>query len=303
MLGLIEMIREYSVQSLLNNFDAKIIGDDLIIDGLNLINRKTEFNSILSYVTNEKYLDFVKSNKSIKALIISEEIFDIYQSNLDRKITYILTNKPEILFYQVHNYLYEKTDFYNKFEFPSKIGIECNISKSSVVSPGVIIGNNVTIGPNSVINKGSIIEDNVYIGCNTTIGSEGFQIIEFDENRENIKHIGGTLLKSNSYIGDNTAVCNSLFEGNTIVEQHARIDNLVHIAHNCYVGKSAIITAGVILCGSSIIEDNAWIGVNSTVLNNVVVGKNSLIGIGSVVTKNIPENSKAFGVPARVVSK
>jgi UDP-3-O-[3-hydroxymyristoyl] glucosamine N-acyltransferase len=294
------MRREFNIQNLINIDDVSILGNDVLIDGLNLCNRNTEFKSILSYVTNEKYVESVKSNKSISALVIPEELVEFYNSNIDIKVTYLVAKQPEMFFYRTHKYLYEKTDFYDKFDFASKIGQSSNIHNSVVINPGVIIGNNVTIGANSVINKGSVIEDGAYIGCNTTIGSEGFQIVDFEDHRENIKHVGGTLIKKNAYIGDNTAICNCLFEGNTIIEENARVDNLVHVAHNCYVGKSAILTAGVILCGSSIIEDDAWVGVNSSVLNNVVIGKKSKLGIGSVATKNVPNNSVAYGVPAKV---
>lgn len=294
------MRREFNIRNLINIDDVSILGNDVLIDGLNLSNRNTEFKSILSYATNEKYVENVKSNKSISALVIPEELVDFYNSNIDRKVTYIAAKQPEMFFYRIHKYLYDKTDFYDKFDFVSKVGQSCNIHKSVVINPGVIIGNNVTIGANSVINKGSVIEDGAYIGCNTTIGSEGFQIIDFEDHRENIKHVGGTLIKKNAYIGDNTAICNSLFEGNTIIEENARVDNLVHVAHNCYVGKSAILTAGVILCGSSIIEDDAWVGVNSSVLNNVVIGKRSKLGIGSVATRSVPDDKLAYGVPAKV---
>lgn len=53
--------------------------------------------------------------------------------------------------------------------------------------------------------------------------------------------------------------------------------------------------------GKIIIEDNVFIGANTTILPNVTIGKNSIIGAGSVVTKNIPENSVAVGNPARVI--
>ena len=49
------------------------------------------------------------------------------------------------------------------------------------------------------------------------------------------------------------------------------------------------------------IEDNCWIGGNVTILGGVVIGSGSVIGAGAVVTKNIPPNSIALGVPAKVV--
>lgn len=52
-----------------------------------------------------------------------------------------------------------------------------------------------------------------------------------------------------------------------------------------------------------IVGDNVWIGYGVTVLAGVRIGSNSVIGAKSVVTRDIPENSVAAGVPARVIRK
>ncbi|MDP4195859.1 MAG: acyltransferase [Bacteroidota bacterium] len=52
-----------------------------------------------------------------------------------------------------------------------------------------------------------------------------------------------------------------------------------------------------------IIEDNVFIGMNSLVLKGVKIGKNSVIAAGSIVTSDIPENTIAAGIPAKVISK
>jgi acetyltransferase-like isoleucine patch superfamily enzyme len=51
------------------------------------------------------------------------------------------------------------------------------------------------------------------------------------------------------------------------------------------------------------VGDNVWIGGNVTVCPGVTIGNNSVIGAGAVVTHDIPDNSLAFGVPAKVVRK
>ncbi|MDY6407897.1 MAG: sugar O-acetyltransferase [Pseudomonadota bacterium] len=51
------------------------------------------------------------------------------------------------------------------------------------------------------------------------------------------------------------------------------------------------------------IGNNVWIGANCTILGGVKIGNNSVIGAGSLVTKNIPANSLAYGVPCRVVRR
>lgn len=55
--------------------------------------------------------------------------------------------------------------------------------------------------------------------------------------------------------------------------------------------------------GSVIIEENVWIGDGVCVMPNVKIGKNSIIGANAVVTKNIPSNSVAVGIPAKVIRK
>lgn len=293
----------YKLSKLPKSKDFTMIGEDVSIDGLNLVNRNTQFSSVLTYVNSDKYADDVNKNKGISCLIVDRDLYKYYVEKINRKITYLLVDNPEEYFYRIHNFLYSEVDFYEKFDFQPKIGKNCQISPTAVIENGVIIGDNVKIGHNSIVRKRTIIEDGVYIGCNTTIGSEGFQIINIADKRTNVKHVGGTILKTNSYIGDNTDICNSLFEGYTEVGENSRIDNLVHVAHNCIIKNNAILTAGVILCGSSIIEDNAWIGTNSTILNNVIIGKNTKIGIGSVVTKSIDSDKVAYGVPAKVSEK
>ena len=52
-----------------------------------------------------------------------------------------------------------------------------------------------------------------------------------------------------------------------------------------------------------VIEDNVWLGGNVVILGGVTIGKNSVIGAGSIVTKDIPANSLAFGNPCKVIRK
>jgi len=86
-------------------------------------------------------------------------------------------------------------------------------------------------------------------------------------------------------------------------ENDVKIDNLCHIAHNVLIKSRSILTACVEISGSSIIEEDVWIGPNSSVINGITIGKGSLIGIGSVVIKSVPPNSTVFGNPAKIISE
>lgn len=277
-----------------------IDGSDVTIEGLNLCNRITKYKSILSYVVGLKYIEVVKNNSNIKAIILNEADYLEYKKVIEDNMTYVITEEPEKLFYNIHENLFHNFDFYDKNNFKPMIGQNTHFGQNIVIEDGVIIGSNVTIGHNTVIKKGSVIADNVQIGSNTTIGSEGFQVINFGSERKNIIHVGGVQIGYGTTISDNCTICNSLFEGSTIIGENVKIDNLVHIAHNSTIGNNVVITAGVILCGSTHILDQAWIGTNSTILNNVTIGKKTVIGIGSVVTRSIPDGQTAYGVPAKV---
>ncbi len=294
------MERQIKLNEISKLLKLEFKGTDSVINGLNLCNRNTNYNSIISYVTSQNFLNYATNNKNVKAIFITPKLYDENKDLFNIPISFFITDNPEVEFYKLHNALYEKTDFYNKYDFKTKIGKNSYIHNKAVIEEGVIIGENVIIGANTVIKKGTVIENDVVIGCNNVIGGEGLQPIRLDDgNYHLIKHAGGVLLKHNVEIKHCTTIDNSLFEGNTYLGEYAKIDNLIHVAHNCKIGKNAVITAGCILCGSSIIEDNAWIGVNSSILNRVTVGENSLIGIMSAVTRDINKNCTAYGIPAK----
>ena len=299
------MRKTVNMSTIAAEFDLKLVGPDVEIDGLGLCNRKIVCSSsILTYVVDDKYAEFVKTNTAIVCIVMQEKDCSAYsEDKIGRKLSFILSAKPEVCFYTIHEELY-KRGFYDKYDFESEVGIGCNIANSAVIEKGVIIGNYVTIGANTVVRSGSVIDDNTTIGCNTTIGSEGFQLITDRDNLPmHITHVGRCHICSNVYIGDNSCVCNSLFGGETYIGEGTKIDNLVHIAHNLYVGKGAVITAHVITCGSSIIEDGAWIAPNSSILNRVTIGKCAKVGLGSVVTRDVAPYTVVYGSPAKVHEK
>ena len=88
-----------------------------------------------------------------------------------------------------------------------------------------------------------------------------------------------------------------------LVSEHSteikKIDNLVYVAHNIYIGKNSVITAHVCLCGSSIVEEGVWIAPNVSVINKAIIGKYSKVGLGSVVTKDVPPYAVVYGNPAK----
>ena len=293
------MIRRIRVEDICKSLSLQYIGQDCIIYGLNLCNRKSEHKAVISYITSEKYIAFAADNSNVEVLVVDPFLKEKCEKENVSVKGYIVVENPEKAFYDIHDYLFNRTDFYEKYSFRSAIGENCEIAKTAVIEDGVIIGNDVIIGHNTVIRRGTIVEDGVVLGCNNTIGAEGFQILKVGGHNRRIPHVGGLLIKKNAHIGDNNAICNALFEGHTVISENSEIGFLNHIGHNVYVGADVVLVAEATLCGSCIIEDRAWIGVNSSVLNRVTIGADAIIGMGSVVTRDIPPGALAYGVPAK----
>lgn len=277
-----------------------LLGEDCIIDGLNLSNRSILAESALSFCSSKKYFRSAIRNTKIKALIITSELYASLSENEKKIFSFLLVDNPEVSFYRLFIRLIETGHFFPKFDWNSVLG-DTLIFPGAIIEAGVILGKNVIIGCNSVIKSGTIIGDNVTIGTCSVIGGEGFQLIKIDGNNICVPHIGRVCIESHVTIGDNVTISRSLFEGFTEVGEHTKIDNHVHVAHNCIIGKNCVLAANSILFGSCELKNNVWVSPNATVMNRIVVEDGAFIGASSFVVKNVKSGCKVFGMPAEII--
>lgn len=88
---------------------------------------------------------------------------------------------------------------------------------------------------------------------------------------------------------------------NTIVEDFSIINLNSAIGHDCTISKCCTLAPGVSLAGFSFLEEGVDMGINAATIQGVRIGKNAIIGGMGMVTKNIPPDCTAVGVPARTV--
>ena len=105
-------------------------------------------------------------------------------------------------------------------------------------------------------------------------------------------------------IGNNVEIgCNNTIDrgslSNTIIDNNSFLDNQVHIAHNVKIGINCIIAGQVGIAGSSTIGDNVMIGGQAGISGHLTIGNNVKIAGGSGVIKNISDNTKVMGYPAK----
>ncbi len=178
-----------------------------------------------------------------------------------------------------------------------KIGKNCSIGHNTIIEKNVIIGDNCSIGSNVII-RNTIIRNNVFILDGCVIGKKGFGF--FPNNDHNIRYpqIGIVLIEENSEIGCGSTIDRGSIS-NTVIGKNTFLDNQIHIAHNVKIGNNCIIAGQVGFAGSSIISDNVMIGGQAGISGHLKIGKKVQIGGGSGVIKDIQDNSKVMGYPAK----
>ena len=185
----------------------------------------------------------------------------------------------------------------------SKIGANVKIGNNVIIGNNVSISENCLIGNNVHIMDGvcidcSIIGDNVTISQNTVIGKDGFGFDLGPPNSHVFFHIGAVEIGNDVFIGSNCNVDRGHIE-NTIIGDFVRVDNQVHIAHNCKIGKNSILAGKSAISGSVNLGENVILAGDVGIADNITIGSNSFISAGTKVFKNFPENSKIGGYPAR----
>ena len=162
----------------------------------------------------------------------------------------------------------------------------------------VFFSKNTKIGKNVIIDPYVVISDNVSLGSNVRILSfshlEGVKI----ENNVNVGPYArlrpGTILKSGSKVGNFVEVKKS------IIGKNSKLNHLSYVG-DTKLGKKVNIGAGTITCNydgvkkmKTIIDDDVFVGSNTSLVAPVKLEKKSVIGAGSVITKKVSKGSLAL---------
>ena len=155
------------------------------------------------------------------------------------------------------------------------------------------------IHPTAIVESCVSVGERVYIGPLSVIGRQGFGYgREEDGSLLHFPHIGGVR------IGDDVDICTGVIIDrgaldDTVIEDGSKLNNACMVGHNAHIGKRCIIGAHASIHGGSVLEDDVYVAPGVRV-GKVRIGQGSTLGWQSVVMEDIPENSIAYGIPARV---
>ncbi|MBL4698027.1 MAG: UDP-3-O-(3-hydroxymyristoyl)glucosamine N-acyltransferase [Phycisphaerales bacterium] len=193
----------------------------------------------------------------------------------------------------------------------ASVGPGCVVCKDATVGSGTVllaniyIGQDASVGEDSFIHPGVVIGDRCTIGsrglifANAVIGADGFGFLTATKDRPvtKVPQIGSVEIGDDVEIGANSTIDRAKF-GVTKVGNRTKIDNQVHIAHNCIVGNDVLICGRTALGGSASIGDRTMVG-GAVVLNDqATVGKDVKIAGGSAVLDTINDGETVLGAPA-----
>jgi acyl-[acyl carrier protein]--UDP-N-acetylglucosamine O-acyltransferase len=209
----------------------------------------------------------------------------------------IASDNPRLDFIRAQ-YLLQATPGFERIGIPACIHPGASIGRGVVIEDDVTIGEGTTIGHNAVILAGTRIGRFCDIQAGAVIGDAGFGF-ERDGDKRPLRmvHLGGVRIGDRVEIGANTCIARGAL-GDTILEDHVKVNNLVHIAHNCRIGEGTMIGACADLCGSLEIGRNCWIAPNCSIRQKLVIGEDAIIGMGAVVVRDVEAGVTVYGNPA-----
>ena len=156
-----------------------------------------------------------------------------------------------------------------------RISNRTRVGAGSALGAGVVIGSDCEIYSNVTIYPGTVLGNRVIVHAGAVLGSDGFGYVRDRKtgHYEKFPQVGRLIIEDDVEIGANTTIDRGALE-ETRIRRGTKIDNLVHIGHNCDIGEDVVIAAQTGLSGSIVIENGAVLG------GQVGIGEHARIGEG-----------------------
>jgi len=304
------MLKEFKCSELAEVVGGKASSGNIKID--NISSLESANASAISFLSDASYIPKLKETKSKVILIKKEDLKYWKKDYILVKNPYLAFSKIATLFnelsendkYSIHESVVfgnnSKPEENNSIRANSTIGDNCLLGKNIQIGSNVSIGDNVLIGSNTVIHSNVTIESNVKIGANcvffsgSRIGTDGFGYAPDDDGSwSKIPQTGSVIIEDDVHIGANTTIdCGAI--DNTVIKSGVKIDNLVHIAHNCLIGENTIIAAMAGFAGSCKIGKRCMIGGGAGIGPNISIADRTVITARTVIGRSIKKEGQRF---------
>ena len=176
----------------------------------------------------------------------------------------------------------------------SSVGAGCAIGKRVVLGEGCVLHANVTIYDNVDIGRGVILHS----GC--VIGADGFGYVFENDRYHKFPQVGRVEIGDFVEIGANSCVDRAAL-GVTVIGEGTKLDNMVHVGHNCRIGRHVVVAAQTGFSGGVVVEDYAVIGGQVGIGDKARIESRAVLGSGCgiLTSKIVRSGQTVWGTPAR----
>ncbi len=188
------------------------------------------------------------------------------------------------------------------------VGEGTRIGPRTRLGAGCAIGQRVSIGEDSLLHANVTIYDDCDLGprailhSGAVIGADGFGFVLAGDHYEKFPQIGRVVIDHDVEIGANSCVDRAAL-GVTWIGEGTKLDNMVHVAHNCRIGRHVVIAAQTGVSGGVVIEDYAVVGGQVGIADKVRIETRAVLGAqcGVPSSKIIRAGQTVWGTPARPI--
>ena len=243
----------------------------------------------LAFLDDAKFLEALRANPNVTAAMVTEPLD---RALADAAVVRVVCDDPRYYYYALHNHLAAAT--YKRT--PSRIHETAVVHPRAFVSEhNVEIGAHTVVEPNATILPDVVVGEHCVIRAGAVLGTEGFEHKRTSRGILSVRHTGRVVLGDHVEIGANACLDKGLNERDTLVGDHTKVDNLVHIAHGAHVGRGCFIIACAMVAGTVTVEDDAWIGPNASVAPQITIGRAGFVSLGAVVTRPVSAEQHVSG--------
>lgn len=189
----------------------------------------------------------------------------------------------------------------------SYISRDIQIGQDVKIAPFCVIGQDVVIGDRCRIGAGTVIKDHVRIGDDViikehcVIGAEDADIYRPENGVcRTLPHLAGTIIEDGCLLLAG-AVLAAGDTRTTVLGRGSMIGMVGDVGHNCRVGEETLISGKASISGHCQVGVHTYVAPMAVTTNRISVGDGAYLGLGAVAIKDVPEEEKQFGNPARKV--
>jgi len=187
----------------------------------------------------------------------------------------------------------------------ASIGERVLLGAGSIIGAGVAIGNDCAIYPNVTVYPGAKLGRRVIVHAGAVLGSDGFGYVRDPKTGryEKFPQVGRLEIEDDVEIGANATVDRGALDA-TVIRRGTKLDNMVHVGHNCDIGQDVVIAAQTGVSGSCTIEDGVIVGGQVGIADHVRIEAGAILGAqcGIPSKKVIRGKGVVFwGTPARPI--